>query len=238
MRVNDFCSKLLDIVYDYKTLYVMGCFGAPMNDKNKVRYTQNHSYNKKEERKSHILNSSCDTFGFDCVCLIKGILWGWCGDTNHTYGGATYKSNNVPDVSADGFIKLCTNVSSDFSTIKKGDCVWMKGHVGIYVGEGLVVECSPKWENGVQLSRLGNLPVYKKGHYRVWTKKGTIPYLEQDNLETEEPLREYTVKKGDTLWKIASTHLGKGSRYKEIMELNGLKTSTIIVGQKIKMPNI
>lgn len=29
-----------------KTLYVMGCFGAPLTAKNKTRYTQNHGYNR------------------------------------------------------------------------------------------------------------------------------------------------------------------------------------------------
>ena len=47
----------------------------------------------------------------------------------------------------------------------------------------------------------------------------------------------YTVVKGDTLWGIAQKRLGNGSRYKEIMTLNGLKTSTIRVGQTLKLPN-
>ena len=37
-----------------------------------------------------INSASSDTFGFDCVCLIKGILWGWNGNLNHVYGGATF----------------------------------------------------------------------------------------------------------------------------------------------------
>lgn len=44
--------------------------------------------------------ASADTFGFDCVCLIKGVLWGWHGDKNAVYGGATYTSNGVPDIGA------------------------------------------------------------------------------------------------------------------------------------------
>lgn len=237
MRVDDFCSKLLDIVYDYKTLYVMGCFGAPLNDKNKIRYTQNHKYNMKKERKTIIQNVSSDTFGFDCVNLIKGILWGWCGDTTKTYGGAKYKSNGVLDVSADGFIKLCDNVSTDFSKIKRGECVWLKGHVGVYIGQGIVVECSPKWGNCVQLSYLGNIKEYKKGHYRVWTKHGFIPYLDYD-LEHTEPTTNYIVKKGDTLWNLSKRFLGKGSKYKEIMELNGLTSTTLKIGQTLKLPTL
>jgi len=46
----------------------------------------------------------------------------------------------------------------------------------------------------------------------------------------------YTVKQGDTLWKIAKKHLGKGTKYKSIMEANGMKSTLIRVGQTIKIP--
>jgi LysM repeat protein len=47
----------------------------------------------------------------------------------------------------------------------------------------------------------------------------------------------YVVVKGDSLWNIAKKYLGKGKRYKEIMTLNNKKTETIIVGEKLKIPN-
>ena len=43
--------------------------------------------------------------------------------------------------------------------------------------------------------------------------------------------RTHTVDRGDTLWAQASTSLGSGSRYKEIMRLNGLTSEIIHVGQ-------
>ena len=45
----------------------------------------------------------------------------------------------------------------------------------------------------------------------------------------------YTVKKGDTLWKIAKEYLGNGTKYKEIKILNNLKSDTIYVGQNLKI---
>ena len=45
----------------------------------------------------------------------------------------------------------------------------------------------------------------------------------------------YVVKKGDTLWEIAKKYLGDGNRYKEIKELNGLKSDLIYPGQKLKI---
>lgn len=47
---------------------------------------------------------------------------------------------------------------------------------------------------------------------------------------------EYTVKKGDSLWKIAEEKLGNPKRYSEIKTLNGLKTDTLQVGQKLNIP--
>ena len=58
------------------------------------------------------------------------------------------------------------------------------------------------------------------------------------SAETEPKTEQttYTVKTGDSLWKIAARLLGNGSRYTEIKTLNGLKTNTIRVGQVLKVP--
>ena len=98
MKSNEFLDKLR-LAESCKTIYIKGCFGAPMTPANKKRYTNNLPYNN--NRAAMINACSADTFGFDCVCLIKGILWGWNADKNKVYGGAVYKSNGVPDVGAD-----------------------------------------------------------------------------------------------------------------------------------------
>ena len=110
MKASEFIEKLKDVANNYKTLYVMGCFGAPMTAANKKRWIEkeHYSYNNKVARTKFINAASTDTFGFDCVNLIKAILWGWSGDKSKTYGGAKYKTNGVPDVNADGMIKLCS----------------------------------------------------------------------------------------------------------------------------------
>lgn len=47
----------------------------------------------------------------------------------------------------------------------------------------------------------------------------------------------HTVLKGDTFWGLASKYLGKGSRYPEILKLNGLDGTRLDIGQKLKIPN-
>lgn len=258
MNNKEFVDRLIKVATKNKTLYVMGCFGAPLNENNKKRYTQNHPYNKQAVRTKMITSATPDTFGFDCVGLIKSILWGFTADKSKTYGGAKYQSNGVPDVNADTLIKLC-NPSPDFSEIEVGGAVWVKGHIGIYVGQGKVIECTPKWTNNVQITYLGNKPEFKRDNYRVWSLHGKLPYITYEAVEINAPdtpknpseavkplnptenssdsFRKYTVAKNDTLWGIASKFLSSGAKYTKIKKLNGLTSDTIYVGQVLKIPN-
>ena len=52
-----------------------------------------------------------------------------------------------------------------------------------------------------------------------------------------ENYRFHIVVHGDTLWAIAKKYLGNGSRYKEIVSLNGLKSNVIYSGMELKIPN-
>ena len=48
--------------------------------------------------------------------------------------------------------------------------------------------------------------------------------------------RTYTVKSGDTLFGIAQEQLGDGSRFREIMTLNGLTSDVIYPNQILSLP--
>ena len=176
MKASDFVAKLKDIATNYKTLYVMGCIGAPMTTANKKRYINHHPYNKQASRVKLINAASADTFGFDCVCLIKSVLWGWSGDKSKIYGGAKYATNGVPDVDANTMINLCSEVSTDFGKIEIGEAVWTNGHIGVYIGNGLAIECTPAWKNRVQITACN---CSKQGYNtRKWKKHGKLPYID------------------------------------------------------------
>lgn len=321
-------ERCLDVAQNYKTLYVMGCFGAPMTAANKKRYTQNHSYNKQTARTKMINTASADTFGFDCVNLIKGLLWNWCGDKAKTYGGASHAVNGVPDIGADTMITKCKNVSTTgWANMEVGEALWVKGHIGVYIGNGLAVECTPAWKNRVQVTAVGNIGAKAGYNTRTWSKHGKLPYVTYTGESISTPstgsgtttkpgtgatttagdlkvgdiveftgdthytnsnaatgvkckpgtakitsiakgakhpyhlIKEagggsavygwvdaadiatsggeevYTVVAGDTLWGIAQKKLGSGARWQEISKLNGLTSSTIVVGQKLKIPS-
>lgn len=187
MKASEFIKKLQDIVDNYKTLYVMGCFGAPLTGANVSRYCTNHSYNKQAARTAMIKSAANKTppvYGFDCVCLIKGVLWGWCGNASKTYGGAGYAINGVPDIGADTMITKCSGVTTDFSKIAPGEAVWMTGHIGVYIGGGKVIECSPAFKNCVQETACLNIGAISGMNGRKWTKHGKLPYITYDVSES------------------------------------------------------
>ena len=188
---KDLATACLNVANNCKTLYVMGCFGAPLTPYNKDRYTKNHDYNMKEDRKKLIQAASADTFGWDCVCLIKGLLWGWDGDKGHIYGGANYGSNGVPDFGTEQMIGVCEDVSTDFSQIQVGELLWMKGHVGIYIGDGQCVECTPAWKNCVQVTAVHNIGKKEGYDGRKWTKHGKLPYVSYEATSGLAPLNPF-----------------------------------------------
>jgi peptidoglycan hydrolase-like protein with peptidoglycan-binding domain len=162
-----------------------------------------------------LYGSNPPTWGFDCVGLIKAVLWGWEGDINKSYGGAVYASNGVPDISADTMIGRCSEVSTDFNNISIGEFLWMKGHCGIYLGNGLAVESSPIWKNGVQITACN---CSKSGYNsRYWTKHGKLPYVEYVASKATNDTKEVksTVSIELTVLKIGS----KGKQVKTLQRL-------------------
>jgi hypothetical protein len=82
-------------------------------------------------------------------------------------------------------INVCSGVSKDFSNIEVGEVVWMKGHIGVYIGDGLAVECTPKWENKVQITAVGNIGKKTGYNTRTWTKHGKLPYISYESKNDE-----------------------------------------------------
>lgn len=194
MTNKQFAEKAL-MVAAQKTLYVKGGFGLVLNASGKKRAISSYSYN--EKRKDLINAASNDTFAFDCCGLIKGILWGFDANTKKVYGGADYKSNGVDDLNEKGLLSKCTNISDDLSTAEEGDFLYMAGHCGIYIGGGKVVESSPAWANGVQITKITD---------RKWKTHSRLPYI------------KYPVSGGEKL-SIPAYYLRRGSKGMEVKKL-------------------
>lgn len=78
-------------------------------------------------------------------------------------------------------IGKCSRVSSDFSDIQVGELLWTEGHVGIYIGGGLAVECTPKWKGGVQITAVGNIGAKPGYNTRTWSKHGRLPWASYES---------------------------------------------------------
>lgn len=121
-------------------------------------------------------------------------------------------------------------------TIKAGDLVAITGST-YYGGKSI-----PGWVKKlcwyvVEVS--GDRAVINKdesGRYAIMSPVKTSA-LAVAGTNPAEDYRIHTVVHGDTLWAIAMKYLGNGSRYKEIVSLNGLKSNVIYSGMKLKIPN-
>lgn len=206
MKASDFISKLYSIATTKKTVYAWGMFGSTITKSRVQAKAKQYPYwytdSKVRSIFSPLYESDPPVWGFDCIGLIKGVLWGWDGDESKVYGGAVYASNSVPDLSADAMIGKCTEVSTDFGNIAIGEFLWMKGHCGVYMGNSKVVESSPKWANGVQVTALSA---------RNWLKHGKLPFV---SYETEKEVRSVV--------NIELSVLGKGDKGEQVKTLQRL----------------
>ena len=102
----------------------------------------------------------------DCVGLIKG--YGWLDVETLTVG---YATNGMPDYGANGMFYAAT-VTGSIDTIpeKPGIAVWRDGHIGVYIGDGYVIE-SMGTEFGVVKTKLAE---------RNFTNWLEIPFIEYD----------------------------------------------------------
>ena len=105
----------------------------------------------------------------DCVGLIKGYSW-----FNTVSQQTEIGSNGMQDLSANGMYDAAT-VKGEISTIPEtpGLAVWKDGHIGIYIGDGNVVEAYGT-ERGVIRTALAD------GGWTHWLEVPNITYEEQE----------------------------------------------------------
>ena len=105
----------------------------------------------------------------DCVGLIKG--YGWFNTVSQE---TEIGSNGMQDLSANGMYDAAT-VKGEISTIPEtpGLAVWKDGHIGIYVGDGNVIEAYGT-ERGVIRTALAD------GGWTHWLEVPSITYEEQE----------------------------------------------------------
>ena len=196
---DEFIKRLKDIQAS-KTIYCSGMWGQEIAESiiaTKAKQYPNWYTAERQAKLRRLIGQGYH--GFDCVCLIKSVLWG--------YLNQKYASNGVPDFGADSIMNYCTNVSSDMSAsnIQAGEALWMKGHVGIYIGNGKVVECTSAWTSNVLISNLSA---------RKWLKHGKLKWIDYSNSSTNTSTSKTTSTTTSSTIKVGSkVKLNKGAKW-------------------------
>ena len=130
----------------------------------------------------------------DCMGLIEGYIW-----SDDPDAPAKFASNGFPDYSADGFYKHCTRKGTDMNKMPDipGLAVFIydpaKGrytHVGVYVGNGEVIEARGHAYGVVRTKFAGR-------GWTAWAYIDEIEYKSKANIEAEKknlkPEKQYCV---------------------------------------------
>ena len=227
---GEFAGRCLSLAKNYDTAYALGMWGWKLTRDGidaKAKQLPDF-YTAAKKRELYALADLGGYWGFDCVCMIKALLWGWEGNSSLPRGGAVYASNGVPDFGANAIGGYCSGFTSDFDGIEAGEALWMPGHVGVYVGGGLAVECTAAWEGRVLITAVGNLGTKAGYHTRTWHKHGKLKWINYEEKENggmtdkeKEELDKLTKRLGE-LEKKNSELTGRiGELEKKNSELTG-----------------
>lgn len=142
----EFCKRFVERPYWYGTC-VYTCTQSCYDSKSK-QYPSHYTSSRKSKYMKHIAAKEVCA---DCVGMIKGYAWTNGGDTVFESIGtgskiiSKYQGYNCPDKSANGMFSYAKSQGMEWGTIDTipeipGIAVRYDGHVGVYIGNGLVIE--------------------------------------------------------------------------------------------------
>lgn len=217
----EFCEKFVNHPYWYGTC-VYNCTQDRYNSKSK-QYPSHYTSSRAAKYKQHI---EAKEICADCVGMIKGYMWTNGGDTVfEAIGTGTkiinkYQSNNCPDKSANGMFAYAKSQGMDWGTIDTlpeipGIAVRYDGHVGVYVGNGYVVE-ERGFNYGCQKTKLKD---------RKWLHWYKLPFIIYDEAASSQP-DSISRELGDRLLK-------RGMKGDDVAELQTLLTQLGFLNDEI-----
>ena len=159
LQLVEYCKQMYRAEYVYWYGTVGYKCSKPLYDRKKKQYPAHYTPSRESGYMRDISNGS---WCADCVGMIKSFFWS--GGKIKTEG--KYASNNCPDTSANGMIRLCSETGA-IKTIPDipGLVVWKDGHIGVYIGGGEVIEM-----NGFAKDCL-----WRKTSANNWSKWGKLP---------------------------------------------------------------
>lgn len=161
--------KWAEFAADKKWGYVYGTYGSVLKsalfESKKTQYPDEVGGYEEFIRENWLGKRTAD-----CVGLIKGYSW-----YDVSSQSIIIASNEMPDIGANSMYNNATEKGS-IDTIPEipGLAVWKDGHIGVYIGNGEVVEAYGT-TTGVVRSQLSN------GGWTHWLKIPYITYMEQED---------------------------------------------------------
>lgn len=193
------------------------------------------------------VNFIYETYGgkpaFDCIGLIKAYEW-----IDEDTGIIRYQSNGFRDVGADGMFRSAV-IFGEISSIPDtpGLAVCMNGHIGIYIGNGEVIEAKSNHDGVVktQLSegswtywmQLPGITYLTGGTHPYGTKKVTL-----ENGRIKEISAGIVAGKGEFEWPLPAPYgkdyitSGSGSRYNPVTGMYENSHGAIDIGAPAMTP--
>ena len=241
------CKRLVGMPYWYGTC-IYPCSRSLLASK-KVQYPVHY-----RESRMRKYESDCEKhlLAMDCVGMIKGFFW--CGGLDpilsYLNGASSLPrkyGRGIPDKSANGLGPWCKSKGAHAGKIDSipdmpGIIVHNSGHVGVYVGNGEVVEARG-FDYGVVKTKLKARPwedwFYLPASVLHYDKATSDPPREPEEPkpgeEAENSYFIYTVVSGDRLWDISKRFYGTGYKFRIIQADNGLKNDKIYPGDQLKI---
>ena len=188
-------NQLADFVTDkslhVSSAYMWGDYGRTITKETIAQKSKQYPTRYSKTRQEY-LNTLTNGYwiGCDCVGLIKWFLWTDCGKHDIRYDKSS-------DLNVTGFKRKCTGLDSikDIPE-QRGLLVFMKGHVGIYLGDGSVGECTLSSRgDGIIISDIEEAP---------WVEFGRLSLLDYGKQESE------TIAVGDVVQFTGRVHYSNG----------------------------
>lgn len=211
--------------------YWYGCFGqissVALYNAKKKQYPKQYQWECKDNQSGVLPFKQLGVPVFDCIGLIKSYIW------RNSIGKINY--NPAQDVSANEMLNRCVTkgLIAKMPEIP-GILVFMDGHVGVYIGDGYVIEARGH-VFGVVKTALKDRP------WKNWGYCPYIIYLPEKKKKTPKKkvktyFKKYTGKSESIV--DALKNIGANSNYdyrKRIAKANGIKDYSGTPKQNIKM---
>lgn len=151
-----------------KSAYIYGAFGQTVTmeflQRQANQFAGNTAANLTPSEVEKIYYKYAGNPSFDCIGLIKAYWW-----LNESSGEIKYGANGAADMNATGAYQTYAVAKGSIRTMPEipGLAVWQPGHIGVYVGNGYVIEAQGN-ATGVCKTKL------TKGRWTHWIQ---LPYL-------------------------------------------------------------